>query len=91
MVNQPAPHHRLNMFCLYVCILYVTDGPHCTPYHSWKEISPTLRPFLKISSLLRFILSFWGLGSGGVINIWPIKSFEDVAVINGYANNILLN
>ena len=27
----------------------------------------------------------------GVINIWPVKTFENVHVIKGYNNNIELN
>ena len=32
-----------------------------------------------------------GLGQGDVINIWPVKPFGTVMVINGYANNIESN
>ena len=38
-----------------------------------------------------FFLPSGGLGSGGVLNIWPVRPFETVSVITGYTNTIELH
>ena len=50
---------------------------------------PGKRDLPKVSSWLIkgvFSCSFWGLGSGGVISVLPVKPFETVMVIKDYTN-----
>ena len=93
MVNRPAPHHQLNMMCMYIPVCQLWH-----PLHSWPSLEeeiPYYAFLLKISSLLfsrEFSLALVGAWvKGGVVNIWPDKPFETVMVIKGYTNKIELN
>ena len=62
--------------------MFVHYGPITLP-----TIPGNGNPPLRIKGV--FIIPFWELGLGGVLNIWPVKPFE-INVIKSYLNKIHL-